>query len=129
MGEIVQLRRERGKAAQIKGCAAEAHAEAALRRDGWQVIARRLRTAAGEIDLVADRDGLTALIEVKARSRLDQAAYALQPRQQARLLAAGEIALADNPGWGRAGVRFDVILVDRAGQVRRVKDAFRAEAA
>ena len=27
--------------------------------------------------------------------------------------------------WGAAGVRFDVMLVDRTGQVRRVADAFR----
>ena len=104
-------------------------AEAALDRDGWQILARRLRTPAGEIDLVAERDGLTAMIEVKARPSLAAAAYAIQPRQQARLLAAGEIALANNPGWGSAGIRFDVLLVDRVGTVRRVKDAFRAEAA
>lgn len=129
MGNTVQLKRERGRAAQTLGCTAEAYAEAALFREGWTILARRLRTAAGEIDLVADLDGLTALIEVKARPRLDEAAYALQPRQQARLMAAGEIALANNPGWGGAGVRFDVMLVDRVGTVRRVKDAFRAEAA
>ena len=129
MGDIAPLKRERGRAAQALGCSAEAHAEAALCRDGWKVLARRLRTPAGEIDLIVDRNGLTALIEVKARPRLDVAAYALQPRQQARLMAAGEIALANNPGWGSAGVRFDVMLVDRAGSVRRIADAFRAEAA
>ncbi len=100
-----------------------------MRQDGWRVVARRLRTPAGEIDLVAERDGLTALIEVKARGCLADAAFALQPRQQARLMAAAEIALAQNPGWGQAGLRFDVMLVDEAGSVRRVKDAFRAEAA
>jgi putative endonuclease len=92
-------------------------------------LARRLRTAAGEIDMVAERDGLTALIEVKARPTLAGAAFALQPRQQARLVAAAGIALAEHPDWGSAGIRFDVILVDRAGSVRRVTDAFRAEAA
>jgi putative endonuclease len=79
--------------------------------------------------LVAERDGLTALIEVKSRNSLAGAAYALQPRQQARLVAAADIALAEHPDWGSAGVRFDVMLVDRAGSVRRVVDAFRAEAA
>jgi len=43
------------------------------------------------------------------------------------LLAAAEIALAANPGWGRAGIRFDVLLVDRAGRVRRIADAFRMQ--
>lgn len=117
----------RGRAAQARGVTAEQAACAALERDGWIVLARRLRTAAGEIDVVAERDGLLAFIEVKARPDLPSAAVALGPRQRARLLAAGEVALADNPGWGRAGVRFDVLLVDDAGRVRRIADAFRHE--
>ncbi len=117
----------RGRAAQARGIVAEQAACAALEREGWVVLARRLRTAAGELDMVAERDGLLAFIEVKARPDLSSAAAALGPRQRARLLAAGEIALADNPGWGRAGVRFDVLLVDGAGQVRRIADAFRDE--
>ena len=104
---------------------AEDAACAALMADGWTILARRLQTGAGEIDIVADRAGLLAFIEVKARPGLAEAAAALSPRQQARLLAAGEAALATNPEWGRAGVRFDVMLVDSAGRVRRITDAFR----
>jgi Holliday junction resolvase-like predicted endonuclease len=43
------------------------------------------------------------------------------------LLAAAEIALAAHPGWGAAGIRFDVLLVDGAGRVRRIADAFRLQ--
>lgn len=120
-------RAARGRAAQARGVMAEQAACAALERDGWTVLARRLRTAAGEIDVAAERDGLLAFIEVKARPDLLSAAAALGPRQRARLLAAGEVALAEHPGWGRAGVRFDVLLVDDAGRVRRIADAFRHE--
>ena len=91
------------------------------------MLARRLRTEAGEIDLLAERAGLLAIIEVKRRPTLADAAAALGARQQARLLAAAEIVLAEHPGWGQAGVRFDVLLVDGAGQVRRIADAFRVE--
>ena len=49
----------------------------ALAADGWTILARRLRTAAGEIDLVAERNGLLALVEVKARPSLAGAAIAL----------------------------------------------------
>lgn len=118
---------QRGRRSQQRGVDTEAAAEAALLRDGWAVLARRLRTAAGEIDLVAERDGLLAFVEVKARPRLADAAEAVTPRQRARLLAAAEIALAENPGWGAAGVRFDLIVVDATGQVRRIVDAFRDE--
>ena len=106
---------------------AEAAAEAALAADGWTVLARRLRTAAGEVDLVAERAGLLAIIEVKRRPTLADAAVALGLRQQARLLAAAEIIMGEHPEWGRAGMRFDLLLVDGAGRVRRIADAFRQE--
>ena len=76
---------------------------------------------------MAERDGLLALVEVKARPDLAAAAAAISPRQRARLLAAGAAVLAEHPGWGRAGIRFDVMLVDAQGRVRRVADAFREE--
>lgn len=117
--------RARGRAAQIRGLDAEDAACRTIAADGWTILARRLQTGAGEIDIVAERAGLLAFIEVKARPTLTDAAYALGTRQQARLMAAGEAALATNPAWGSAGVRFDVLLVDAAGHVRRIADAFR----
>ena len=126
MAVVSGSRAARGGASQRSGLEAETAAEAALVRDGWLILARRLRTAAGEIDLVANRAGLLAFIEVKRRSTLAGAAVALGTRQQGRLLAAAEIVLAEHPEWGSAGVRFDVLLVDAAGQVRRIADAFRA---
>ncbi len=117
----------RGRVAQSGGLRAEAVAADALRGDGWAILAQRLRTAAGEIDLIAERAGLLAIIEVKHRPTLAEAAAALGPRQRARLIAAAEIVLAEHPEWGRAGVRFDVLLVDPAGAVRRIADAFRIE--
>jgi putative endonuclease len=118
---------QRGRRAFASGLDAEAIAAAALAQDGWQVLGRRLRTEAGEIDLAVEKDGLLAMVEVKHRPTLAGAAAALGPRQRARLLAAAEILLAENPGWGRAGVRFDVLVVDAAGAVRRIADAFRLE--
>ena len=120
-------RRQRGSRAQLRGIDAEAAVCDALERDGWQVLARRLRTEAGEVDVVAQRDGLLAIVEVKARPNLAEAAIALPPRQQARLVAAAEVILAEHPEWGAAGVRFDLLLVDARGRIRRIVDAFRAE--
>jgi putative endonuclease len=121
------MRRARGRAAQLRGVDAEAAASAALEQDGWSILARRLRTKAGELDLVAEREGLLAFIEVKARPDLALAAASLGPRQQARLFGAAELVLAEHPEWGRAGVRFDVLLVDAAGRIRRIADALRMQ--
>jgi len=88
-------------------------------------LARRLRTGAGELDLVAEQGGLLAFVEVKHRPTLADAAAALTPQAQARLLAAADAALASHPEWDHGSIRFDVMLVDVQGRVRRVKDALR----
>lgn len=118
-------RQQRGRRAHALGMTAEAAACVALECDGWTVLARRLRTDAGEVDMLAERGGMLAIVEVKARPRLAAAAAAVSPRQRARLLAAAEIILAEHPEWGAAGVRFDILVVDAAGRVRRIADAFR----
>lgn len=118
-------RRRIGRIAYARGLAAEAVACAALAADGWTIHARRLRTPAGEVDAVAEKAGILAIVEVKCRPSLGQAAAALSVRQQARLQAACEIILFEHPDWGLNGVRFDVLVVDPAGQVRRIADAFR----
>ncbi|MEO3473860.1 YraN family protein [Roseomonas sp. CAU 1739] len=115
----------RGRRAEATGRDAEDVAAAALARDGWAVLARRARTPAGEIDLVAERDGLLAFVEVKARPSLSEAAFALGPKQRARLVAAAECWIAANPGHGAAGMRFDVVIVAADGTARRIADAFR----
>ncbi|MGI4810839.1 MAG: YraN family protein [Janthinobacterium lividum] len=124
---MIGPRPARGRAAHRLGVAAETMASDALEAAGWVIKARRHRTAAGEIDLIAEHAGLLAFIEVKARPTLAGAAWSLGPKQRARLLAAAEIVIAEHPDWGPAGMRFDVLLVDAAGSVRRIEDAFRLE--
>ena len=118
-------RRERGRTAHATGLAAEDTACTALIADGWTILGRRLRTKAGEVDAVAEKAGILAIIEVKSRPTLAEAAIALTVRQQSRLVAACEIILGEHPDWGINGVRFDILVVNPAGQVRRIADAFR----
>jgi len=122
---VMPLRRRRGQAAYASGLAAEDAACAALINDGWIIRARRLRTKAGEVDAVAEKAGVLSIIEIKSRPSLAEAAIALTARQQGRLVASCEIILAEHPEWGLSGVRFDVLLVNPAGQMRRIADAFR----
>ncbi len=113
------------QASEARGRRAETRAAEALAAEGFAEIARRVRTGAGEIDLIVERDGLVVFVEVKARATLGEAAVALGARQRARLLAAGGAWLAANPAFGAAGVRFDLLLVDTAGRVRRIQDVIR----
>ena len=77
------------------------------------------------MDAVAEKAGILSIIEVKYRPTLAEAALALTVRQQSRLIGACEIILNEHPDWGLHGVRFDILVVDPAGQVRRIADAFR----
>ena len=84
-------------------------------------------TKAGEVDAVAEKAGVLSIIEIKSRPSLAEAAIALTARQQSRLVASCEIILAEHPEWGSRGVRFDVVVVNPAGQMRRIADAFQAQ--
>ncbi|MBB3898972.1 YraN family protein [Roseococcus suduntuyensis] len=119
-------RARRGARADRSGRDAEAIARDLLRAEGWTILAERARTPAGELDLIAEREGLLVFVEVKARLSFREAAFALTPRQQSRLQAAAAIWLAAHPGHGAAGMRFDVILVAADGAARRITDALRA---
>src|SRR5713226_10219808 len=72
------------------GLSAEARAAAYLMAKGYRILAKRFRTPHGEIDVVAKRRNLIAFVEVKARASLDEAAFAVTPRQQARILDAAQ---------------------------------------
>ncbi|MFP3339830.1 YraN family protein, partial [Micrococcus sp. SIMBA_131] len=45
----------------------------ALRLKGYRILARRYRTKLGEIDLIARRGDLVAIVEVKARPTVEAA--------------------------------------------------------
>ena len=55
------------KQAERRGRIGEALAAFWLRLQGWSVVARRVRTPVGEIDLVARRGRTTLFVEVKTR--------------------------------------------------------------
>jgi putative endonuclease len=121
---VPPTRTAKRRAAEMSGRHAERDAAAYLAAQGFTVLARRLRTGAGEIDLVlAGRDTLL-FVEVKARSSLAEAAYAVSPRQQARLLAAAGAAMAQHPEWARSCTRFDVVLFG-GGVCQHIEDAVR----
>lgn len=72
------------------GISAESRAAAFLIAKGYRILARRFRTPHGEIDIVARRRNLIAFVEVKARASLDEAAFAVTPRQQQRIIDAAQ---------------------------------------
>jgi putative endonuclease len=108
------------------GLSAEARAAAWLMAKGYRVLAKRFRTPQGEIDLVARKRNLVVFIEVKARASLDEAAYAVTPRQQARIIAAAEAWLMTHPEHAEFELRFDAVLIAPGRLPRHLLAAFDA---
>jgi len=108
------------------GLSAEARAAAFLMAKGYRILARRFRTPYGEIDIVARRRNLLAFIEVKARASLDDAAYAVTPRQQRRIIDAAQAWLMAHPEHAEFDLRFDAILIAPRRLPRHLLAAFDA---
>jgi putative endonuclease len=106
------------------GISAESRAAAFLVAKGFRILARRWRSPAGEIDIVARRKQLLIFVEVKARADFDSAAESVSPRQQQRIAAAAEAWLAAFGNKGLRDFRFDVILVVPGRMPRHIPAAF-----
>ncbi|MEO0543045.1 MAG: YraN family protein [Pseudomonadota bacterium] len=97
--------------AERRGRRAELFAEIALLLRGFRVVARRFKTKAGEVDLIARRGDLILMVEVKARRSLTEAMDAVTPTALRRIEAAGDIWLSRQPDYGQLSVRFDLVAV------------------
>jgi putative endonuclease len=108
------------------GLSAESRAAAFLMAKGYRILAKRFRTRYGEIDIVARRRNLLAFVEVKARATLDDAAYAVTPRQQARIIEAAQAWLIAHPEQAEFELRFDAMLIAPRRLPRHLPAAFDA---
>lgn len=90
----------------------EAWAALYLTLRGFWIVARRLRTPVGEIDLVARRGRLLVFAEVKARTSAQGAADVLSGIQTARIRRAAQwYLMAPDAMAGVTEMRFDVIVM------------------
>lgn len=96
--------------AEQRGRGAETLACWYLRLKGWRILARRVRVAGGEVDIVARRGRMLAFVEVKARPTREAADWSLDQYRLRRVAAAAE-RLA--PRFMRDGdaVRIDALYV------------------
>lgn len=94
---------------------------------GYRVLARRRRTAAGEIDIIARRHGVLAFVEVKARRDAGHAVAAVGPRQRRRIERAAGAFVGRRPELAGLDWRFDVMVVTPWGWPRHLRDAWRPE--
>ena len=101
------MKRQRAERA---GRRAEAIAGLWLRLKGWRILARRLRLPVGEVDIVARRGRTIAFVEVKARTKADQADLALDEYRLRRVAAATQ-ASAHRFAVSGDDIRIDAIFI------------------
>jgi putative endonuclease len=99
-------------------------AELFLRAQLYRVIARRVKTPVGEIDLIVSRGGVTVFVEVKARSFSRQEAEALAAVNRRRIERAAQMWLMRRPELAAGTLRFDVIFLAPFAWPRHIVNAF-----
>lgn len=109
--------------AERKGREAEAQAAQWLMQQGWQVVAERVKTKLGEIDLVARRPGMVAFIEVKWRKRAADLADAIDQHRLSRVAAAVEAVAHEYANDGE-DITIDVILLAPGHRPRHIENAW-----
>lgn len=114
----------RRKKAERFGRLGELVAEAYLRLKFYRVRARRVRTPAGEIDLVVRRGGMTVFVEVKIRSSNAGEAEAFAAVNRRRIINAAKHYLIRHPQLAAGDIRFDVIFLAPWRWPRHVRHAF-----
>lgn len=110
--------------AQDTGAAAEAHVAALLEGEGQRILARNWRVRGGEIDIVAELNGVLTFVEVRARTGTFHGASdeSVGPRKLRTLMRAAHAWLAAHPEYQDAFWHVDLFAVtlDRQGRVQRL---------
>ncbi len=111
------------KAAENRGREGERRAAWWLWLRGWRILDRRVRTPAGEVDLVARKGNLVAFVEVKTRATGAELDFAIDERRPRRVAAAAEYLMPRYAGPGD-DIRVDVILIAPGTLPRHIENAW-----
>jgi len=115
-------------AAEARGRHGEALACAWLIEQGFEIIAQRVKTPRGEVDIIArgfdDKGaGITVFVEVKWRARQADLDFAIDERRLTRVARAAEVLM---PAYVKAGddMRIDILLLAPGAPVRHIANAW-----
>lgn len=88
---------QKRRAAFLLGLHAESIAAGWLRLKGYRILERRYLAFGGEIDLIASRGDVIAIVEVKARATLNEAMASITAEKSRRMSRAARHWLARQP--------------------------------
>jgi putative endonuclease len=119
------VRSARGAASRLSGRRAEVLAAVWLMAKGYRILGFRLKTRQAEIDLLAIRGPVLAVVEVKRRTNLLAAMETVTFDQRERLRRAGAAVAASRPALAGATVRLDLIALAPGRLPRHIRDAWK----
>ncbi len=101
----MSVRSERGRVGEQAVCEL-------LEKRGWNIAARNYRIRGGEIDIIAEKSGTLAFVEVKTRKfgSLSDGTDAIDEKKRGCLIRAADRYIEEN-GTSAKEIRFDAALV------------------
>ena len=124
---MTAIRSARGKAARTSGRQAEVWAAIWLMLKGYRILGFRLKTPQAEIDVLAVKGQVLAVVEVKSRTSLTAALEAVSYDQRQRLRRAGRSLAAGRPALQNTAVRLDLIAMTPGRFPRHLQDAWTSD--
>jgi putative endonuclease len=115
------------------GRSAEDRAAALLESRGYRIVARNWRRPEGELDIVADHDGVCVFVEVRSRTgeEFGHPLESINPRKRGQIVRTARLYLDAEP-TSATGFRFDVVGVTffsdgREPDCVHIEDAFQID--
>ena len=109
------------------GSVAEERAAQHLQQHGFSILERNFRCRTGELDIIARRQRLLVIAEVRLRSgnQFGGAAASITHAKQSRILRAARYFLICRPQLRTLTVRFDTLLLNsQDGPIEWIESAF-----
>lgn len=110
-----------------KGHHAEGIAALWLRLKGYRILARRFRCRLGEVDIIARRGAVLAVVEVKARGEVTAAVDAVQGQAWRRIEAAADVWRGRHPQMASLSTRYDIVAVLSPVRLRHLAGAWQPD--
>ena len=111
-----------------KGVSAEAVAANYLQEQGYEILERRFKVSAGEVDLIVKNDVCIVAVEVKFRKTLDDALGVIHKKAQRRIANAFLIYMSQRPEYEHLDMRFDVVAITPPLCIHHLDNAWMIEA-
>jgi putative endonuclease len=110
------------------GNAGEERAARYLEKEGYRILRRNYRTRRAELDIIAQKGDIVAVVEVKTlpAGSPEDIGRLIDARKRKRIMGAAQFFLLGNPEYGAFHIRFDVIIIDMPalGPVFHIENAF-----